>query len=1430
MRRFELIEGNSSKFWEVEQEGSGLNIRWGRIGTAGQSQTKSFADDAKARAALDKLVKEKTGKGYAEVAVAAGASIGATAAKPAAAPAGVASAVPPATVTATADAASSSAQAATESGSTVAHTASPAPSAESAATASASAPASSAAAAGAATPVPPVATEGLDAQCERVFETVRAQIANGDMKPGETLSVAAIKRRYEVSDQGAAMAFDLLKSRRLLQGWGASADVHEHAQATAVALGEWTTSTAAAAPAPVAASNTDTGVPPWLMQGDPVRLSPQMQREAFASRRFPVEVAPLDVRAAWLKIEGKDGYSIDMSATDAALRPAVQRMLDRLAARTPIAGPAPDAAADAALFALAQTLGDYHGETTIGRPVADYLVAQYGVTGAIDVLLDALKIQVHADYDRQAQRRVHRFSTNVEGPVRGSWRGPIVGGEAALREHLAVASDADWQACVDRIEAGLPALHPARQPVPALLLPDAPHVSNALVRRLATERDVPETLHWLLLTATDPDAIALAAKIRQSSYGHSFWGMTRMVATVLRERGSAALDVLERGAADDAAGDALAAIGTPDAVTALAKVASSSKGALARLSLSLDRWPLAGIIALSRLVAAGGKDAGLLTPSLTRLLRAHAAQVDTLRPWLDAAAQAAIDKQLALLAGPAEVAAAEELPGVLAAPPWLAARQKKTAALTLEPLELAAIECWDEAQRNQAKTPNQWEAKRLAAATNDTMSLIDGLGFDASKKYYGPLGEAAAKAIRQGDAAAFVDAWRAMIDARKQERYFWYWLRAEFLTLLPAAVAVDIWNAIAGEHSTASVDRVMATFGLPALPGLIATVRSRPSENFHYALNYGAVECAPAAARAFAKLKTLRDAGRAWLLKFPEHAACGLIAPSLGKPGEARDCAGAALRLLQANGHEALLMDVAARYADDAVSQAVRAVLDESPLDRFPTRRSKLPDFWQPRGWRRPVLKNGKALPDEALDHLGQMLTFPTNEEVYGGIDVVKDACTAESLADFAWDCFNAWLDAGAPGKEGWALTALGLFGNDDIARKLTPLIRTWPGESAHARAATGLDVLASIGSDVALMLLNGIAQKVKFRALQDRAREKIDAIADARGLSSEELEDRLAPDLGLDAQGTMLLDFGPRAFRVGFDEALKPYVRETGADGVPGARLADLPKPKKTDDPVKGKDAVERFKLLKKDARTIASQQLARLEVAMCTRRRWTPDVFRAFLVEHPLVRHLVQRLVWGVYEVDDGGNYGGTLKACFRVAEDGTAATADDDAFTLPEGDTIRIGVPHALEVAPADAAAFGQVFADYELLQPFAQLGRDVYRLTDDERNGRLLERWKGVKVPTGRVLGLVNKGWRRGEVQDGGCMWYFTKPLGAGKVIELALDPGIIVGAIDMYPEQALGALQTGSPSNWGGVREPDSLATLDPISASELIRDLEGMRD
>jgi predicted DNA-binding WGR domain protein len=59
-------EDGHSKFWEAEVVGSAVTTRWGRLGTAGQEKTKSFADAAAATKDYEKLVREKRGKGYTE--------------------------------------------------------------------------------------------------------------------------------------------------------------------------------------------------------------------------------------------------------------------------------------------------------------------------------------------------------------------------------------------------------------------------------------------------------------------------------------------------------------------------------------------------------------------------------------------------------------------------------------------------------------------------------------------------------------------------------------------------------------------------------------------------------------------------------------------------------------------------------------------------------------------------------------------------------------------------------------------------------------------------------------------------------------------------------------------------------------------------------------------------------------------------------------------------------------------------------------------------------------------------------------------------------------------------------------------------------------------------------------------------------------------
>lgn len=73
-RRFELVEGSSSKFWEVSVRGDTVTVTFGKIGTAGSSKDKTHPSPEEAAREAAKLVAEKTKKGYSEVGAAAPAT------------------------------------------------------------------------------------------------------------------------------------------------------------------------------------------------------------------------------------------------------------------------------------------------------------------------------------------------------------------------------------------------------------------------------------------------------------------------------------------------------------------------------------------------------------------------------------------------------------------------------------------------------------------------------------------------------------------------------------------------------------------------------------------------------------------------------------------------------------------------------------------------------------------------------------------------------------------------------------------------------------------------------------------------------------------------------------------------------------------------------------------------------------------------------------------------------------------------------------------------------------------------------------------------------------------------------------------------------------------------------------------------------------
>jgi predicted DNA-binding WGR domain protein len=68
-RYFEFVGGSSAKFWAISVSNNRVTVRFGRIGTAGQTQTKELSDAASAVWHAEKLIAAKTAKGYAEAIV-----------------------------------------------------------------------------------------------------------------------------------------------------------------------------------------------------------------------------------------------------------------------------------------------------------------------------------------------------------------------------------------------------------------------------------------------------------------------------------------------------------------------------------------------------------------------------------------------------------------------------------------------------------------------------------------------------------------------------------------------------------------------------------------------------------------------------------------------------------------------------------------------------------------------------------------------------------------------------------------------------------------------------------------------------------------------------------------------------------------------------------------------------------------------------------------------------------------------------------------------------------------------------------------------------------------------------------------------------------------------------------------------------------------
>lgn len=366
---------------------------------------------------------------------------------------------------------------------------------------------------------------------------------------------------------------------------------------------------------------------------------------------------------------------------------------------------------------------------------------------------------------------------------------------------------------------------------------------------------------------------------------------------------------------------------------------------------------------------------------------------------------------------------------------------------------------------------------------------------------------------------------------------------------------------------------------------------------------------------------------------------------------------------------------------------------EEHPPALVPKRLPKLPPWVSTVA--PPVLESGGSLPPSALEALLMMLALSKNEP-YGGLAAAREGLTERSLARFAKTLFEAWYQAGMPSKESWAFKQLAFFGDEACVVWLSPLLERWASDGGAARVPTGFEILAAIGSDLALLHLHGSRNRLS-KKLSALAAEKVEEIAKRRGLKGVALADRRVPDVGLDSDGTTTLDFGARRFVVSFDQALEPILHDEG-----GRLLEGLPKPTAKDDAAEAKRESARYRALVKNVGAVAAEQVSRLKTAMNRGRSWSPKEFEELLVGPPLRFCLTRRLLWGAYDDD------GALRETFRIDEARAYRTVDGTPATL---DGRRIGIVKKSALDTATLAQWVEVFEGRALVQPFEQLAKKL-----------------------------------------------------------------------------------------------------------------------
>lgn len=228
---------------------------------------------------------------------------------------------------------------------------------------------------------------------------------------------------------------------------------------------------------------------------------------------------------------------------------------------------------------------------------------------------------------------------------------------------------------------------------------------------------------------------------------------------------------------------------------------------------------------------------------------------------------------------------------------------------------------------------------------------------------------------------------------------------------------------------------------------------------------------------------------------------------------------------------------------------------------------------------------------------------------------------------------------------------------------------------------------------------------RLRLKIKHESARKQLDAAleraAQRAGLSAEELEEISVPTCGLEEPGLRRETWGD----------ITAELRAAPSGAVELTWLRADGKPQKGVPASVKQEHAEDLAELKRDAKELEAMlpaQRNRLERLLLTERSWEVPVWRERYLDHPLVGIVARRLIWS-FQRDGGRRLG--------IWRDGRLV--DVDGNPLDDLDGARVTLWHPLESGAGEVRAWRIFLEEREIWQPFKQAHREIYVLTDAER---------------------------------------------------------------------------------------------------------------